>query len=153
MGGYIAKETTSNGNLRSRSIVTKDTLTPKGDHIPKEDRGEGIRWKPPPPTRSREEEPRLKEQDWAVRRLDSRPDQRKPKPTASAWGRGPRTKAKSKPTQRRESNVTIADWGRTQTQPEPGDLTWRPGTPQDQGIQRHCSSTRASQQVPDKEPG
>ena len=30
MGGHIAKETTSNGNLRSRSIVTKDTIDPKG---------------------------------------------------------------------------------------------------------------------------
>ena len=30
MGGYIAKETTSNGNLRSQSIVTKDTIDPKG---------------------------------------------------------------------------------------------------------------------------
>ena len=30
MGGYIAKETTSNGNLHSRSIVTKDTMDCKG---------------------------------------------------------------------------------------------------------------------------
>ena len=73
----------------------KTLLTPKGDHITKEDRGEGTRWEPPTPTRSREEEPRAKEQDRPVRRLDSRLDQRKPKPTASTRGRGPRTKAKS----------------------------------------------------------
>ena len=30
MGGYIAKETNSNGNLCWRSIVTKDTNDPKG---------------------------------------------------------------------------------------------------------------------------
>ena len=76
----------------------KALLTPKGDHIPKEDR-EGTRWKPPTPTRSREEEPRAKEQDRPVRR-DSHPDQRMLKHTASASGRGPRTKANS---QRRES--------------------------------------------------
>ena len=65
----------------------------------------------------------------------------------------PALRPKVKPTQRRESNVTIVDWGRTQTRPETGDLTWRPGTPQDQGIPKHCSPTRASRQVPDKEPG
>ena len=65
----------------------------------------------------------------------------------------PSRRPKVKPTNRRESNVTIADWGRTQTWPETGDPTWRPGTPQDQGIQRHCSPMRASRQVPDKNQG
>ena len=51
MGGYHTKENSSNGNLRWRSIVTKDTNDPKGDHIPKEDRGEGPRWKAPLSTR------------------------------------------------------------------------------------------------------
>ena len=64
-----------------------------------------------------------------------------------------RMKTKSKPNQRRESNVTIVDRGRTQTGPETGDLTCRLGTPQNPGDQRHISSTRASQQVSDKEPG
>ena len=63
------------------------------------------------------------------------------------------TKTKSNPIQRRESNVTIVYWGRTQTGPETGDRTWRLGIPQDPGIQRHSSATRASQQVPDKGPG
>ena len=58
-----------------------------------------------------------------------------------------RTKTKSKPIQRRENNVTIVYWGRTQTGPETGDRTWRLGTPQDPGSQRHSSATRASQQV------
>ena len=62
----------------------KTLLTPEGDHIPKEYRGEGKRWKPPTPTRSREEEPSVKEQDQPVRRRDSHPDQRMPKHIASA---------------------------------------------------------------------
>ena len=40
MGGYIVQETTSNGNLCSRSIVTKDTIDPKGWPHP-----EGRQWR------------------------------------------------------------------------------------------------------------
>ena len=130
----------------------KTLMTPKGDHIPKEDRRRTT-VKGSPLNQAREEESRLKNQHRPVRRPDSRADQRKPKPTASAWGSGTARRPKCKPNQRRESNVTIVDWGRTQTRPEIGDLTWRLGTPQDPGVQRHSSATRASQQVPDKEPG
>ena len=35
----------------------KTLMTPKGDHIPKEDRGEGKRWKAPPPTRPKKRNP------------------------------------------------------------------------------------------------
>ena len=62
------------------------------------------------------------------------------------------TKMKSKPNQRRESHVTVVDRGRTPTEPEIGDPTGRVGTPPDPGVQRHSSTRRASQQVPDKEP-
>ena len=73
-------------------------MTRKGDHIPKEDRGEGTGWKDPPHNQAREEEPRLKEQHRPWRRADSRADQRKLKPTASAGGRGTAQKPKVNPT-------------------------------------------------------
>ena len=155
MEGYIVKE---NPLQRKPSFAIKSDkkalLTPKGDHIPKEDRGEGTRWKPHTRTRSREEEPRAKEQDRPMRRRDSHPDQRMPKYTASAWCRGPRMKANSQTHQKEGKQTSLL---RTEEEHRP-DLrqvtpSWRPGTPQDQGIQRHCSATRASRQVPDQEPG
>ena len=153
MGGYHTKEKSSNGNLRWQSIVTKDTNDPKGWPHPEGRQRRRTTVEGSPLNQAREEESRLKDQNRPVRRPDSRADQRKLKPTASAWGSGTARRPKSKPNQRRESNVTIVDWGRTQTGPEIGDLTWRLGTPQDPGVQRHSSTTRASQQVPDKEPG
>ena len=54
-------------------------MTPKGDHIPKEDRGEGS-----PLNQAREEESRVKDQHRPMRRPDSRVDQHKLKPTAAA---------------------------------------------------------------------
>ena len=97
-----------------------------------------------PLNQAREEEFRLKDQHRPVIRPDSRADQRKPKPIATAWGSVTARRPKSKPNKRRESNVTNVDWGRTQTGPEIGDLTWRFGTPQDLGVQRHSSATRAA---------
>ena len=51
-----------------------------------------------PHNQAREEEPRLKEQHRPWRRADSRADQRKPKPTASARGRGTVRRLKANPT-------------------------------------------------------
>ena len=51
-----------------------------------------------PHNQAREEEPRLKEQHRPWRRADSRADQRKPKPTASAGGRGTARRLKANPT-------------------------------------------------------
>ena len=76
MGGDIVQEPPPMESFVRNQTRQKTPLTRKGDHIPKEDRGEGTRGKPPTPTRSKEEEPRAKEQDRPVRRLDSRPDQR-----------------------------------------------------------------------------
>ena len=63
-------------------------MTRKGDHIPKEDKRRSNRVEGSPHNQAREEEPRLKEQHRPWRRADSRADQRKPKPTASAGDRG-----------------------------------------------------------------
>ena len=51
-----------------------------------------------PHNQAREEEPRLKEQHRPWRRADSRADQRKPKPTASAGGRGTARRPNANPT-------------------------------------------------------
>ena len=51
-----------------------------------------------PHNQAREEEPRLKEQHRPWRRADSSADQRKPKPTASAGGRGTARRPKANPT-------------------------------------------------------
>ena len=153
MGGYIAKETTSNGNLRWQSIVTKDTIDPKGWPHPE---GRQRRRNTVEVSRTNQVQRRGTQVEGAgpTREKAGQPcGPTQAEVHSVSLRQGPRTKAKSKPTQRRESNVTIADWGRTLTRPETGDLTWRPGTPQDQGIQRHSSATRASQQIPDKEPG
>ena len=50
-----------------------------------------------PHNQGREEEPRLKEQHRPWRRADSRADQRKPKPTAAARGRGTARRLKANP--------------------------------------------------------
>ena len=144
MGGYHPKENSPNGNLRWRSIVTKDTNDPKGWH-PKGRQRRRNTVEGSPHNQARQEEPRLKDEQ------PCEPTQAEAH-SVSLRQRN-RTKTKSKPNQRRESNVTIVDWERTQTGPETGDLTLRLGTPQDSGGQRHSSSTRASQQVPYKEPG
>ena len=135
MGGYHPKENPSNGNLRWRSIVTKDTNDPKGWPHPEGRQKRRNTVEGSPHNQAREEEPTQAEAHSVSPRQ---------------WNR---TKTKSKPNQSRESNVTIVDWGRTQTVPETGDRTCRLGTPQNPGGQRHSSSTMASQQVPDKEPG
>ena len=153
MGGYHPKKKPSNGNLRWRSIVTKDTNDPKGWPHPEGRQRRRNRVEGSPHNQAREEEPRLKDQHRPWRRSDSRADQRKLKSTASAWGSGTARRPKANPTKVGESNVTIVDWGRTQTVPETGDLTCRLRTPQNPGGQRHSSSTMASQQLPDKEPG
>ena len=51
-----------------------------------------------PHNQAREEKPRLKEQHRPWRRADSRADQRKLKPTASAGGRGTARRPKANPT-------------------------------------------------------
>ena len=80
-------------------------MTRKGDHIPKEDRGEGTGWKEPGQRRGTQVE-------GAAPTLDkggSRADQRKPKPTAPAGGRETARRRKANPTKVGESNVTIVD--------------------------------------------
>ena len=131
--------------------MTEDTNDPKGWPHPEGRQRRRKTVEGSPFNQAREEESRVKEQHRPVRRSDSRADQHKPKPTASAWGS--RTALdERKPNQRRESHVTVVDWGRTPTGPEIGDPTGRVGTPPDPGVQRHSSTMRASQQVPDKEP-
>ena len=148
MGGYIAKETTSNGNLRWFPLGCGH---PKGWPHP-EGRQRRRNMVEASPINQVQRRGTQVERAGLSREKAGQPDgPTKAKAHSVSLRQWPRTKAKSKPTQRRESNVTIADWGRTQTGPETGDLTWRPGTPQGQGIQRHSSTTRASQQVPDKE--
>ena len=127
-------------------------MTQKGDHIPKEDRGEGTRWKAPLSTRPEKRKPgwRSNTDPWegrtAVRTSISQSLQRQPEVVEPHEDQ--------KQTQpKEESNVTVVDWGRTPTGPEIGDLTGRAGTPPDPGVQRQSSTMRASQQVPDKEPG
>ena len=72
-------------------------MTRKGDHIPKEDRGEGTGWKEPTQPGQR----RGTQVEGAAPTLDkggSRADQRKPKPTASAGGRETARRLKANPT-------------------------------------------------------
>ena len=72
-------------------------MTRKGDHIPKEDRGEGTGWKEPTQPGQR----RGTQVEGAAPTLDkggSRADQCKPKPTASAGGRETARRLKANPT-------------------------------------------------------
>ena len=126
-------------------------MTRKGDHIPKEDRGEGTGWKKPYTTR-----PEKRNQvegaapTWiravAVRTNASRSH------SVSQRQRN-RTKTKSKSNQGRESNVTIVDRARTQTIPETGGQTCRLCTAPNPRGQKDSSSPMACQQVPDKDQG
>ena len=85
-------------NLRWRSIVTKDTNDPKGWPHPEGRQRRRNRVEGSPHNQAREEEPRLKDQHRPWRRSDSHADQRKPKPTASAWGSGTAQRPKANPT-------------------------------------------------------
>ena len=121
MGGDIGKETTSNGNLRSWSIVTKiDTIDPKGWPHPEgiqrrrnteeashtnQVQRRGTQGEGAGPTREKEGQP---------------PGPTHAEPQASAWGRGPRTKVNSQTHQkegkqrhdRRLRKNTVPTWDR-----------------------------------------
>ena len=72
-------------------------MTPKGWPHPKGRQRRRNTVEVSPPNQAREEEPRLKEQYRPVRRQDSSADQRKPKPTASAWGSDTPRRPKANP--------------------------------------------------------
>ena len=146
MGGYHPKENPSNGNLRWWSIVTKDTNDPKGWPHPEGRQRRRNTVEGSPHNQAREEGRTLEKVGQSCGPTQAEAHNI----SLRQWNC---TKTKSKPNQSRESNVTIVDWGKTQTGPETGDLTCRLGTPQKPGGQKHSSSTMASQQVPDKEPG
>ena len=61
-----------------------------------------------PLNQAREEEPRLKEQHRPLKRPDSRADQHKPKPTASAWGSGTARRPRANPT--KGGKATSRSW-------------------------------------------
>ena len=85
-------------------------MTRKGDHIPKEDRGEGT-----PLNQAREEEPRLKEQHG------SRAGQRKPKLTAAVGGRETTRRLKANPT--KVGKATSRLWTEQEHRPDQRQVT------------------------------
>ena len=74
-----------------------------------------------PHNQGREEEPRLKEQHRPWRRSDSRADQRKPKPTASAGGRGTARRPKANPT--KVGKATPRSWTEEEHRPYQRQVT------------------------------
>ena len=122
MGGYIGKETTSNGNLRSRSIVTKrqhwpQRVTTSRRNTEEKEHGGSLPHQPGPEKRNPGRRSRTdpSEGGTAARTNACWSPQRQPE--AGDPARRPIVKS----TKRKESNVTIADWGRTQSRPETGD--------------------------------
>ena len=74
-----------------------------------------------PHNQGREEEPRLKEQHRPWRKSDSRADQRKPKPTASARGRGTARRPKANPT--KVGKATPRSWTEEEHRPYQRQVT------------------------------
>ena len=74
-----------------------------------------------PHNQGREEEPRLKEQHRPWRRSDSRADQCKPKPTASAGGRGTARRPKANPT--KVGKATPRSWTEEEHRPHQRQVT------------------------------
>ena len=72
-------------------------MTRKGDHIPKEDRGEGTGWKKPHTTRP-EKRNQVEGAAPTLEKGGSRAGQRKPKLTAAAGGRETARRLKANPT-------------------------------------------------------
>ena len=89
----------SNGHLRLRSKVTKDTKDLKGWPHPEGRQRRRNTVEGSPHNQAREEEAGVKDQHRPMRRLDSRVDPHKPKPTAAAWGKimRPRTQSRDEP--------------------------------------------------------
>ena len=96
-------------------------MTPKGDHIPKEDRGEGTRWKAPLTTRPEKRNPGVNDQHRPWRRPDSRADQRKPKATASARGSGTARRPKANPT--KGGKAMSRSWTEEEPRPDQRQVT------------------------------
>ena len=122
MGGYIVKETTSNGKLRSQSRVTKmhywpQRVTTSRRKTEEKEHGGSLPHQPGPEKRNPGRRSRTDpwEGGTATRTNACRSTQHQPE------AGDPARRPIVKPTKGGKANVTIADWGRTQSRPETGD--------------------------------